>query len=486
MMGVPSNIIIPFMGIEFDNSQAFTGPATVPIEALLIGQKTSAGTGAAETKYSVTNADQVRVHGGDGSQIHMMAQAFFKNISTVPCTIIMLDDAALSTAATVAVTISGSSATEAGELALYFNGIRIATSVAVGDTPTTVGDNVVTAVGLLDGFPATVVNASGVLTFTMKSKGIAAGDIDSRDSYNSGEAVPAGLTVTHGTVSAGTVDPDVQDAIDAIGDSWFNLVAHAYTDNTNIAAIKTYASAQDGPMDMKDQIWYACYRDTRANIITYGLDTTNHNSKHLVTTAWYKRMQSKSEGAAANVGAKAQSLLGDIGEPLHRITLQGISALDKNDTWTDTERNQVAVSGIETLTDGVGVQTESTVTMYLKNSAGASDPSYQFQNTIFNLMAQRYRFRVQILTKFPRARLADSAEKIKPGLQVITPNIGRNEALIWYRQLERDGLVEDYDAFKNNVVCRSSDSNPNRLEWLLPPDLINQFIVGSADIQFKL
>lgn len=485
-MPVPSNVMIPFMGIEFDNSQAFSGPADVPIEALLIGQSIAAGTGVAATKYSVTNPDEVSILGGAGAHIHMMAKAFFKNVSTAPCTIIMLDDGGSATAATVTSTITGTAATEAGELDIYFNGIRVATSVAVDDTPTATGDNVVIAVGLLDGFPATVANGAGVLTWTMKSKGIAAGDIDVRDSYNSKEKVPAGLTVVHGTPSTGTVDPDVQDAIDVIGDDWFNLVANPYTDATNTAAIKTYAAAQDGPMVQKDQIWFGMLRDTRANIITYGLDTTNHNSKYLATGAWYKRLQSTSEGAAAITGAYAQSLLGDVGQPLHRIALQGISALDKNDVWTDTERNQVATSGIMTFTDGTGVQTESTVTMYLLNSAAASDISYQFINTIYNLMAQRYRFRVQILTKFPRSRLASSSEKIRPGIQVITPNIGRNEALIWYRQLERDGLAEDYDTFKANLVCQRSESNPNRLEWLLPSDLVNQFIVGSADIQFKL
>lgn len=485
-MGVPSNIYIPFVGVEFDNSQAFSGPATVPINPLLVGQLTSGGTGTAETKYSVSNADEVSVLGGAGSHIHMMAKSYFKNVSTAPCTIIMLADAGGSTAATVVTSITGTAATEAGELDIYFNGIRVATSVAVGDTPTTVGDNVVLAVAALDGFPATVVNVTGTLTWTMKSKGIAAGDIDIRDSYNSGEKVPAGLTVAHAAVTPGTVDPDVQDAIDAIGDDWFNLVANPYTDNTNIAAIKTYAAAQDGSMVMKDQIWYAALRDTRANLITYGLDTTNHNSKHLVTRMWYKRLQSTSEGAAAQVGAHAQSLLADIGQPLHRVTLQGISALASSDRWTDTERNQVRNSGIATLKDDVGVQTEGEVTMYLKNSAGTADPSYQLINTVYNLMAQRYRFVQQILTKYPRARLADSAEKIRPGIQVMTPNIGRNEALIWYRQLERDGLAEDYDTFKANVVCQRSESNPNRLEWLLPSDLVNQFIVGSADIQFKL
>ena len=485
-MGVPSNILVPFVGIDFDSSQAFTGPATVPIEALLIGQKTSAGTGTEAVKYSVSNADEVSVLGGAGSNIHKMAQKFFANITTAPCTIIMLDDAGTATAATVATTIGGTSATEAGELDVYFNGIRIPVSVAVGDTPTVVGDAIVSKVAEFDDFPATVANVTGVVTFTMKSKGIAVGDIDVRDSYNDGEEVPAGLTMSYGSVTAGTVDPDVQDAIDAIGESWFNIVAHPYTDATNIGLIKTYAAAQDDSTVQKDQIWFAMLRDTRANLITYGVDTTNHNSKHLVTGAWYKRLESASEGAAALVGAYAQELIADVGRPLHRVTLSGILALDKNDQWTTTERNQLVDSNIHTFTDGNGVQTEGTVTMYRLNSAGARDTAYQYINTVYNLMAQRYRFRVQILTKYPRARLANSAEKIRPGIQVMTPVIGKNEALIWYRQLERDGLCEDYDTFKENVVCQRSESNLNRLEWLLPSDLVNQFIVGSADIQFRL
>lgn len=484
-MGVPENILIPFMGIDFDGTQAFEGASTVPINALFIGQKLAAGTANAGQKYLVFSADEVSVLAGSGSVAHRMAIKAFANKTTVSATFIFLDDAATSTAATIALTITGD-ATKSGELDLYYNGIRIAVSVAEDDSETTVGDNIVTAVSELEGFPATVANLAGVVTFTAKNKGIAAGDIDLRDSYNFKEAIPDGLSLSYGAVSAGTIDPDVQTAIDAIGDDWFNVIGHMFTDATNIGKIKTYAEAQDVSTVMKDQIWYAMLRDTRSNLITYGLDTANHNSKHLATGAWYKRLNAAYEGAAAVTAAYAQSLQDAIEKPLHRINLTGILALDKNDVWSDTERNQVASSGIQTFTDATGVATEATVTMYLKNSSNVSDPTYRFCNTVYNLMAQRYRFRVQILSKYPRAILVTEGEKIRPGVQFMSISKGRSEALIWYRQLVEDGLAEDYDTFKANLVVRRSTSNENRLEWLLPSDIVNQFIVGSADIQFKL
>jgi phage tail sheath gpL-like len=35
-------------------------------------------------------------------------------------------------------------------------------------------------------------------------------------------------------------------------------------------------------------------------------------------------------------------------------------------------------------------------------------------------------------------------------------------------------------------VVERNAADPNRLDFLLPPDLINGFIVGAANIQFRL
>lgn len=483
--GVPANIIIPFVGVEFDSTAAFTGPATLPVTGLLIGQKLSGGTGTVETVIKITSEAQVITLAGEGSMAHKMAQRWFANNDTSDVYMILLDDDASGTQATTEHTISGT-ASETGSVVFYVDGRRIETAVASGDAAATVGAAVASAINAETDLPVTAAFSTTTLTLTARNDGVAAGDIDVRINALPGEATPAGLTVTPNSAStAGTNDPDVADALAAIGDEWFNVIVNPYDDTTNMDAIETFLATQAGPMIKKDGMCYQAKRDTLANLITFSTNAAR-NSQYMTLVPAYKRFEQTCQLAAGYAAKVAQSVQNDSGEPLHRMTLAGFRPLADGDKWTATERNSLAKAGVATLTDDIGVQTESTVTMYLKNSAGAADVAYQYQNTVFILMDLRYRFVQQILTKYPRARLADNADNIKPGISVMTPKRGEAEALIWFQQAQRDGLVEGLDDFKSKLVVARDDSNVNRMNWLLPPDLINQFIVGSGILQFRL
>ena len=487
MGGVPANIIIPFVGIEFDASRANQGPAEVPITLLVIGQRLAAGAVAEAVKYIAFNADTVATNSGFGSMLHRQALKIFKNNKTVPVWFIGLDDAA-GTAATYAFTVGGA-ATKVGEFVTYIAGQRYAIAVQPADTPT----EIATALTVLvtadtNNTQVTIGNLAGLVTVTCKNKGIAAGDLDVRFNYNTGEELPAGITVTAITPTAGTVDPDIADALAVIGADWFNVIAQPYTDATNMGLLQDHLADVAGPMEQRDGVSYQTVRDTLSNMITYGLDVANHNSQWTATNAAYKRMESTYEVAAGIAAITAVSIQELASVPLHRLKLTGFSVLDSNDKWTSTERNQLAKSGIGTLTDDNGVQTEGTVTMYLKNSANAADTAYQQQNTVFTLSALRYLFVNRILTKYPRALLGDAADNLEPGIQIMTPKLGRLEAIAWFKQMQRKGLVDASDAaadqFKEELRVTRDGTNVNRLNWLLPPDLMNQFIVGSGVMQF--
>ncbi len=482
-MGVPSNVILPFMGVEFDSSRAFSGPANMPVKALLIGQKLAAGTALAETQYTVTSADQVANLAGAGSMLHRMAIKWFRNNQTTDAVIIALADA-VGTQATQKINISGTASAN-GELDLYVNGDRFAVAVTEGDDADDIGAAVVAAITADPFVGVTAAYLTGVVTLTARNKGVAAGDIDARLNYYAGEQVPAGVTVAIGDYAAGTVDPDVQDALAVVGDVWFNVICSGYPDATNMGALEDFLEAQAGPMVQKDGVFYVCKKDTRANLITFATNS-GRNSQFAVLIAGTSQPAATFEIAAAYAARVAESIQDDPAVPLHRMTLTGILPVGVNDRWTLIERNQLALSGVATLSNDNGVQTEATVTMYLKNSAGAADIAYQFQNTLFILMRLRYRFVNRILTRYPRAKLADNADRVRSGQQIITPDVGRAEALAWFLEEEADGQVENVSQFKKDLVCRRSTVNPNRLEWLLPPDLINQFITGSGDLQFLL
>ena len=70
-----------------------------------------------------------------------------------------------------------------------------------------------------------------------------------------------------------------------------------------------------------------------------------------------------------------------------------------------------------------------------------------------------------------------------PDLEIVLPD-GR--PVSEFMEEEADGQVEGLAQFKDEVICRIASDNVNRLEWILPPDLVNQFIVGSGDMQFRL
>lgn len=55
-----------------------------------------------------------------------------------------------------------------------------------------------------------------------------------------------------------------------------------------------------------------------------------------------------------------------------------------------------------------------------------------------------------------------------------------------YRQLERAGIVENYELFKQYLVVERDASDPNRLNTLFPPDYVNQLRVFAVVNQFRL
>lgn len=62
----------------------------------------------------------------------------------------------------------------------------------------------------------------------------------------------------------------------------------------------------------------------------------------------------------------------------------------------------------------------------------------------------------------------------------------RGELIAAYRELEYLGIVENADAFQQNLIVERSTTNPNRLDVLFPPDYVNQLRVFALLNQFRL
>ena len=89
-------------------------------------------------------------------------------------------------------------------------------------------------------------------------------------------------------------------------------------------------------------------------------------------------------------------------------------------------------------------------------------------------------------SRFARHKLANDGTRFGAGQAVVTPSIARAEAINLFRLWEDQGLVEDATAFKEGLVVERNGTDPNRLDFLLTPDLVNQLRVMGAQIAFTL
>ena len=125
-------------------------------------------------------------------------------------------------------------------------------------------------------------------------------------------------------------------------------------------------------------------------------------------------------------------------------------------------------------------------TTYQLNLYGQGDDAYELVTTLATLARLLRNQRQAITSKFPRHKLANDGTRFGPGQAIVTPGIIKAELVAEYRQDEYNGLVEDTRAFKNNLLVERDPNNPNRVNVLYPPDLINQLRVFAVLAQFRL
>jgi phage tail sheath gpL-like len=96
------------------------------------------------------------------------------------------------------------------------------------------------------------------------------------------------------------------------------------------------------------------------------------------------------------------------------------------------------------------------------------------------------RLRQVITTKYARHKLANNGARFGAGSAIVTPNVIKAELINQYGVMEAAGLVENMAAFKANLIVERNLDDPNRLDVLFAPDLINQLRVFALLAQFRL
>ncbi|WP_303674781.1 phage tail sheath subtilisin-like domain-containing protein [Vampirovibrio chlorellavorus] len=484
---IPSSVLAPSIYVEIDNSRAFHFTPPFKRSVLAIGPMLATGSaqdGELKLIYNNTEADQ---YFGVGSILADMLKNLRLNTRGVDIYAIGLADAAGATKATATIQVT-SGATRNGTLFLYIGGRLVRIPVAAGDNPATIATAIQDAVNADSLLLTTASVLTDTVTLTARNAGTLGNQIDIRTNYYgkaAGEELPAGVALTITQMAGGATDPDLADAIANMPDERFDFVLNAFTDNANLNLLEAELDSRWGYSRMLESHAFIALKGTLATLSTFA---ASRNNPHLTTMGFNDSPTAPWIWASAYCGQVAWHGSIDPARPFQTLPLMGVLAPPLSSQFTLQEQEILLADGIATYTverDGQA-RIQRAVTTYTQSPQGLPDASFRDTNTLLTLayVSQSVRFRLG--QKFRRHKLAKSGTRFGPGQAIVTPVIIKAELIALFSEWESLGLVEDIEQFKDDLIVEINAQDPNRVDILLPPNLVNQLRITAIQIQFRV
>jgi phage tail sheath gpL-like len=324
-----------------------------------------------------------------------------------------------------------------------------------------------------------------VATLTARNKGVAGNAIDIRHSHYAGEVLPAGVALAVAQATTGAGVPDIDAVWPVIGDNPYRTVVLGFSEATTLAKVKTEFDDRWGAVRQIESVAYAARAGTQGALAAFG---AAQNSELVSLLGTGKSPTWPSEAAAIYAAACGYHSAIDPARPLHTLSLIGMVAPRQADRFTRAQREALLYDGVATFTvdQAGGCHIERAITTYQTDQLGIDDLSWLDLESVTTLAYLRGSLRVRIALKYPRHKLANDGTAYGPGQAVVTPKVLRAELIALAREWEAGGLVENLDQFVADLIVERDASDPNRINALVPPDLVNQFRSFAAAVQFRL
>lgn len=494
---IPSNIRVPLFYAEVSNELA--GHLAMQQPALIIGPAIDAEPETLNQPVLLSSTAMGYELFGAGSVLADMINTYRQNDTFGELWAIAVDPGPGAVAAEGGLTIEGA-ATGGGAYPLYIGGDLYRIGVARGATAAAV---VAALVETINQDPFALVSAeigeasdtradaAAVLELTAKQPGALGNEITLRVAWRglaAGEQEPPGLNTTINAMANGAGVPDLSLALEAMGDDVYDFCCIPWTDGATLDAVEQAMNDATGRWAWDRQIYGHFFAAKAGSLQTLQTFGRTRNDPHMTVHGYPASSPSPAwRRAAALTAEAATSLRIDPARPLQTLPLIGVLAPDRRDKFTISHRQTLLFSGIAVEDDiGGAVRINRCITTYQRNAWGQPDPSYLDVTTPFTL-AYFIRFiRQRILQKFPRHKLADDGTAFGPGQAVVTPRIIKAEIVAAYLEMVEVGVVENVETFKALLIVERDASDPNRVNVLASPDLVNQLRVLGMLVAFRL
>ncbi|EAV7691724.1 phage tail sheath subtilisin-like domain-containing protein [Salmonella enterica] len=484
---IPSDTRFPLFYAEMDNSAANT--ARDSGASLLIGHASNDASIAVNSLVLVSSVDYARQICGAGSQLARMVGAYRKTDPFGELYVIAVPEST-GAAATVALTVTGE-ATETGTVNVYTGRTRVQAPVTSGDDAAAVAVSIKDAVNANPDLPFTATSEAGVVTLTARHKGLYGNEIPVTLNYygfGGGEVLPAGVNITVASGVKGAGAPALNDAVAAMGDEPFDYIGLPFNDTASVNTMATEMNDSSGRWSYVRQLYghvYTAKTGTLSELVAAG---DQFNLQHITLAGYEKDTQTPADELAASRTARAAVFIrNDPARPTQTGELVDMLPAPKGKRFTTTEQQTLLSHGVATAYVESGVlRIQRDITTYRKNAYGVADNSYLDSETLHTSAYVLRRLKSVITSKYGRHKLANDGTRFGSGQAIVTPAVIRGELGSTYRQMEREGIVENFDLFQQHLIVERNANNSNRLDVLFPPDYVNQLRVFAVLNQFRL
>jgi len=455
----------------------------LPQRLAIIGQGNS-GLTYSTTKQQVTNAQQGAELYGYGSPIHLALKQIFPingdGVGTIPVTVYPLEDAGSSVAASGDITPTVSQTIQASYRVKINNILSEAFVISVGDSVADVVTAMTTAINAVLEMPIIASDDTTEVGITSKWKGISANDI-----YIEviGSAT-AGTSFAISQPSGGLVNPDVQTALDQVGNVWETFVLNCLniSDVNALNAYQTFGEGRWGALVRKPLVVFTGNTAKTVSLATAISDArkTDRINGQLVAP----NSQDLPFVVAARQLVRIIVLANN--NPPHDYGSQaatGLVAGPDGDQWDYIQRDEAVKKGSSTIEvqDNI-INLSDIITFY--HPTGEKYPAYRYvvdivklQNSIFNL---------DLIFKRPAW---DGAPLIPNNQPTVNPDAKRpstaiSEIAAMLDHLGLHAIISDPETAKKSILAELNSQNPKRLDVLVSVQVSGNSNIIAVDLNF--
>lgn len=457
-MNLSPNIPETMIPGSYTGYNYYAGPNGLPAniqKVLLIGDKSSAGSIAANKPTEVATEQEAIALAGSGSVLMQMYKAAKKAWKYAQISFLCYEVAA-SSAATWAFTLTGT-ATAAGQVGVDCNGVQIVTGVAKTDTAAAIATALAAEINNTPDAPFTAAADSGTVTLTAKCKGAyistAAGGLNV-----SAICTTSGVTAGSVSLTAGTGSVNLETALAAAFPERYHIIVSPVSDETNLGKLKVHLDAAAAPLEQRGQRAICAMVSNTASAAK--TEALKHNYERIHIAAVKNKINATAWEIAAGLGAIFASN-SKPNVPMNGVVIPGLAIPAVDDKWSGEEQDLLLYGGVIPLVEEDGQLCIVRAVTTKSNNSGS-----RFTKLIdTGVIASLDYFRDSILA------MHKAKYKNKVIHALLADALNEDNKKIAY-DLEAEQILRYIDDYADQFITQESPNEPGRMLCQIPAPVV--------------